>query len=89
MERRDRSLIALKELSYVDSLDDNERAEGIKSWALKYLNTTDVNDFDLEKNDLIKLSELFYKNMEFLKNHREKILEELKTMSNMRKFLKN
>lgn len=89
MERRDRSLKALKELIYIDSLDNNERAEGIKNWALKYLNTTDVTDFDLERDDLIKLSELFYKNTTFLISHRESILEELKDLTKMKKFLKN
>lgn len=89
MERRDWSLKALEELIYIDSLDDNERAEGIKTWALKYLNTTDITDFDLERDDLIKLSELFYKNTTFLVNHRENILEELKDLNKMRKFLKN
>jgi len=89
MERRNRSLKALNELIYIDSLDDNQRAEGIKTWALEYLNTTDVSDFDLEKNDLIKLSELFYKNVTFLEKHRENILEEIKDIHKLKKFLKN
>ena len=87
MERRDRSLKALNELIYIDSLDDNERAQGIKNWALKYLNNEDITDFDLEKDDLVKLSELFYKNTTFLINHRENILEELKDINKMKKFL--
>lgn len=87
MERRNRSLKALKELIYIDSLDDNERAQGIKNWALEYLNTEDITDFDLEKDDLIKLSELFYKNTTFLIKHRENILEELKDINKMKKFL--
>lgn len=89
MERRDWSLKALNELIYIDSLDDYDRAEGIKNWALKYLNTTQVEEFDLEKNDLIKLSELFHKNVNFLTKHRENILDELKNMTKMRKFLKS
>lgn len=89
MERRDRSLKALKELTYIDSLDDYERGEGIKNWALSYLNTTSVEDFDLEQNDLLKLSELFYKNVTFLETHRENILEELKSISSLKKYLKH
>lgn len=89
MERRDRSLKALNELIYIDSLDDNERAQGIKNWALKYLNNEDITDFDLEKDDLVKLSELFYKNTIFLKKHRESLLEELKDITKMKKFLKH
>ena len=89
MERRNWSLKALKELRYIDSLDDYERADGIKKWALKYLNTTEISDFDLEEDDLIKLSELFYKNTAFLKKHRDNILEELKDITKMKKFLKH
>ena len=89
MERRNWSLEALKELTYVDSLDDYERAEGIKRWALTYLNTTDIDDFDLEKDDLKKLSELFYKNTIFLKKHSDNILVELKDITKMKKFLKH
>lgn len=89
MERRDWSLKALKELIYIDSLDDYERAEGIKTWALEYLNTTDISDFDLEKNDLLKLSELFYKNVSFLEKHKESLLEEIKDINKMKRYLKH
>ncbi len=88
MERRDRSLEALKRLTYVDSLDDELRAEGLKSWALTYLETTEITDFDLTHEELLHLRELLFKNANFLYAHREDILEELKTISNMKKFLK-
>jgi hypothetical protein len=87
MERRDWSLEALKRLTYVDSLDDELRAEGLKSWALTYLETTEITDFDLTHEELLILRELFFKNANFLFNHREDILEELKTLSNVKKFL--
>jgi hypothetical protein len=89
MERRDWSLEALKRLTYVDSLDDELRAEGIKSWALTYLDTNDISDFDLTHNELLTLRELFFKNTNFLYDYREDILKELKTISKMKKFLKN
>lgn len=89
MERRNWSLKALKELIYIDALDDIQRAEGLKSWADTYLETTEITDFDLTHDELLKLRELFFKNANFLYAHREDILEELKTISNMKKFLKN
>jgi len=89
MERRDWSLEALKRLTYVDSLDDELRAEGIKSWALTYLDTNDISDFDLTHNELLTLRELLFKNTNFLYDYREDILKELKTISQMKKFLKN
>ncbi|PLY08651.1 MAG: hypothetical protein C0626_12410 [Arcobacter sp.] len=87
MERRDWSLEALKRLTYVDSLEDELRAEGLKSWALTYLETTEITDFDLTHEELLKLRELFFKNANFLFNYREDILTELKTISNVKKFL--
>ncbi|WP_419766120.1 MAG: hypothetical protein ACNI28_05120 [Arcobacter sp.] len=87
MERRDWSLEALKRLTYVDSLDDELRAEGLKSWALTYLETTEITDFDLTHEELLILRELFFKNANFLFNYREDVLEELKTLSNVKKFL--
>jgi hypothetical protein len=89
MERRDWSLEALKRLTYVDSLDDKLRAEGIKSWALTYLDTNEITDFDLTHEELLQLRELLFKNTNFLYDHREDILEEIKTISHMKKFLKN
>jgi hypothetical protein len=87
MERRNRSLEALKRLIYIDSLDDEQRAEGLKSWAETYLDTTEITDLDLTYEELITLQELFFKNANFLFTQRENILEEMKTISNMKKFL--
>ncbi len=87
MERRNRSLEALKRLIYVDSLDDEQRGEGLKSWASTYLDTTDVTNFDLTREELLKLRELLFKNANFLFTYREHILEELKSISQMKKFL--
>lgn len=87
MERRNWSLKALEELTYVDSLEDSNRAQGIKRWALKYLNTTDVTDFDFNQKELLKFSELFHKNYHFLVEHKEEVLEELREINKLKKFL--
>lgn len=89
MERRDWSLKALEELNRVDSLDDEEKAQGIKRWALKYLNTTDVTDFDLETKELLRLQELLYKNTDFLIQHTKEIQGDLKEINHLKKFLQN
>ncbi|RXJ82258.1 hypothetical protein [Arcobacter sp. F2176] len=88
MERRDWSLEALKRLTYVDSLDEEQRAEGLKSWTETYLTTTDITDFELSHEELLKLRELLFKNANFLFTHRENILEEMKNITTMKKFLK-
>lgn len=87
MERRDRSLKALKELTIVDSLDDDQRAQGLRTWVEKYLQDTPITDFDLPLEDLKRLSELFYKNTAFLKQYRENQRVELSKMRDMKKFL--
>ncbi|WP_375724829.1 hypothetical protein LXN10_05180 [Arcobacter sp. KX21116] len=88
MERRDWSLEALKRLTYVDSLDEEQRAEGLKSWTETYLTTTNITDFELSHEELLNLRELLFKNANFLFTHRENILEEMKNITTMKKFLK-
>ena len=69
MERRNRSLKALKELIYIDSLDSFAKADAMVRWFDSYLKDDSIENFDLELNDLKKLEELFFKSINFLKNH--------------------
>ncbi len=86
MERRNRSLKALEELTYINSLDDNQKAPSLQRWSEKYL-TIDIKDsFDLELLDLQKLSELFYKNINFIKNFRSNLKKELDKGKDIKKF---
>ena len=89
MERRDRSLKALKELTYVDSLDSFEKADAIVRWFDTYLKDDSIENFDLELLDLKRLEELFFKSINFLKNHREETRQEIIKMQKMKRFLKN
>jgi len=88
MERRDWSLEALKELKYADSLDeDSLRAYTLDLWSKKYLTTTTIEDFDLEIGNLKELSELFYKNILFLKKYNNSIHNQLKEQTKIKEFL--
>ena len=89
MERRDRSLKALKELVYIDSLDSSDKADGLIRWFDTYLKDDSIENFDLELSDLKKLEELFFKNINFLKTHREETRQELVKMQKMKRFLSN
>jgi hypothetical protein len=89
MERRDRSLKALKELTYIDSLDSFAKADALVKWFDTYLKDDSIENFDLELNDLKRLEELFFKNINFLKNHKEDTRQELIKMQKMKRFLKN
>lgn len=88
MERRNRSLEALKELRYVDSLDDDLRAHSLDLWYKKYLTGHSIEDFDLELPELKELSELFYKNILFLKQHTNTIQSLIKDQTKIKEFLK-
>ena len=89
MERRDRSLKALKELIYIDSLDTFAKADALVRWFNDYLKDDSIENFDLELNDLKRLEELFFKSINFLKNHKEETRQELIKMQKMKRFLKN
>jgi len=89
MERRDRSLKALEELIYIDSLDSYERADALVRWYSKYLSSADISEFDLDKSDLEKLLELFYKNINFLKEHKEQTRKDMIDNKKMQRFLGN
>jgi len=88
MERRNWSLKALSELKYIDSLDSELRAESLQKWVESYLSRNKIEDFDLNIQDLNSLSELFYKNISFLKNHRNSMKEAIDNHKKIREFLK-
>ncbi len=89
MERRDRSVKALEELIYIDSLDSYERADALVRWYNKYLSSADISEFDLDKSDLEKLLELFYKNINFLKNHKAQTRKDMIDNKKLQRFLGN
>lgn len=89
MERRDRSLKALKELTYIDSLDSFEKADALVKWFDTYLKDDSIENFDLELDDLKRLEELFFKSINFLKNHKEETRQELIKMQKVKRFLNN
>lgn len=89
MERRNRSLKALKELNYINSLDPADRAKALIRWVEQYLPSNGILDFDLELQDLKRLSELFYTNISFLKEHKEKTRQEILETKRLRKFLEH
>ena len=87
MERRNRSLEALNKLSYIDSLESYSRADALVKWYNEYLDSSDISTFDLELEDLKKLLELFYKNIDFLKKHKVQTRKDIITNQKMKKFL--
>jgi len=89
MERRNRSLKALEELNYINSLDPADRAKALIRWVEKYLPNDGIFDFDLELEDLKRLSELFYTNIHFLKEHKENTRQEIIETRRLKKFLEH
>jgi hypothetical protein len=87
MERRNRSIKALKSLQYIDSLDSEQRASSLQKWVENYLVDSQIEDFDLELRDLETLSELFFKNIAFLKKHREEMKTQIDEHKKIREFL--
>jgi len=88
MERRNWSLKALSDLRYIGSLDSELRAESLSAWVKLYLTHDNIEDFDLNLQDLNFLSELFYKNISFLKEHREGMKSQINNHKKIREFLK-
>ena len=88
MERRDWSIKLLKELIYIDSLDSYEKANNLVSWYTEYFSKSSINDLDLELSDLKILEELFYRNINFLKEQQKQAGEKLKNIKKMKSFLK-
>lgn len=89
MERRNRSLEAYNQLKYIDTLDDEERASGLQRWVEKYLSSENKLDFDLEFKDLKNLLELFYKNLEFIKQFNNNLQKQMIETQKLKAFLKN
>ncbi|WP_321312639.1 hypothetical protein [Halarcobacter sp.] len=89
MERGNWSIKALEELIYIDSLDSYEKASGLVRWNEKYLTETKITDFELSNEDFKILYELFYKNINFLKEHKEKTRKDMVENRKLRKFLNN
>ena len=89
MERRDRSLKAFNQLKYIDSLDDDQRASRLQKWVVEYLSAEEKLDFDLEYNDLKTLLELFYKNLNFIKEFNLNIQKQMTETEKMKTFLQN
>jgi hypothetical protein len=84
MERRDWSLKAYKELIYIDSLEDEEKASLLLVWGEKYISD---EQFELSLDELKIFSELFYKNINFLKTHKDNLKQQLDSHFNIKKFL--
>lgn len=89
MERRNRSLEALSQLVYADSLDGDLKAEALIRWYNDHLEHNTIEDFDLELKDLKHLEELFFKSIDFLKKHKEETRQELIKIQKLKKFLKH
>lgn len=89
MERRDRSLKALKELIYIDSLDSFAKADALVRWYCEYLKNDSIENFILEIGELKELEELFFKNINFLNQCKEETRQELLKIQKVKRFLKN
>ncbi len=89
MERRDRSIKALQRLQYIDAIDDdNLRASSLSSWVTEYLSGhSSIEDFQLEIDQLERLRELLFKNISFLKTHRQNMKKELDDYKKIKQFL--
>jgi len=89
MERGNRSIEALNQLLYIDSLELFEKADALVQWHNTYLSENNIQDFDLELSELKQLEELFFKNIKFLKKHKEDTRLELIKIKKMKRFLKH
>ena len=89
MERRNRSLKALEEVIYVDSLDSYDKADALVTWYSEYLEDGKIENFKLELFELKQLEELFFKNINFLKIQKEEARQELLNIQKMKRFLKH
>ncbi len=89
MERRNRSIKALNELIYIDSLDSFEKGDALVKWGNEYLENDIKESFDLDLDDLIKLEELFFKNINFLTKQKEIARKEIIKVNKVKKFLNN
>ncbi len=86
MERRNKSIKALKELQNIDSFEEDVKVLALDSWVDEYLQEDIQKSFDLNLNDLNKLSELFYKNINFMKIQHENLKEALNQNKSIKKY---
>jgi len=68
-------------------LDTQERARDLSIWVQEYLQDDSIEQFDLELTDLQTLSELFHKNIAFMKQHRYDIKTQLDSHKKIKAFL--
>jgi len=88
MERRNWSIEAFNRLKYIDSLEQYDRAYSLQLWVSTYLEDDFLDKLDLNHDDLKMFVELFYKNINFLKSHKDEVYKELNKNKNIQKFLK-
>jgi len=86
MERRNRSLELLNELKYIDTLDYLDKAIAIEQWAKQYMCENFEQTLDLQLDELENLTELFYKNINFLKKYKDDIQKDLRQSDKIKKF---
>ncbi|OCL84042.1 MULTISPECIES: hypothetical protein [Arcobacteraceae] len=89
MERRDWSLKLLKELRYIDSLDSYEKADSLVLWYEEHFTNNKIEDLDLEESELLIFEELFFINLNFLKEQKEIARIDLQNLKKVKNFLKN
>jgi len=87
MERRDRSLKAFNELKQIDSYDGDFKAKSLVKWVDTYISDSSIEEFDLDLNSLKTMSELFYKNIKFLKEESNQLKQNLNTNNKIQAFL--
>jgi hypothetical protein len=88
MERRNWSLKALSELTYINSLDEVLKAQRLELWVQAYLKDSSIQDFDLELEQLEKLKELFYQNVLFLRKYTSNLQSVLNSQKKIKEFLR-
>ena len=89
MERRNKSIEALNRLIYIDSLDPDDRAIALIVWSKDYLEKSSITELDLKLEEFKQLSELFFKNINFMKKHKEDTRKEILKTQKLQKFLKH
>ena len=88
MERRDWSLNALNELKDIESFDDEIKANSLVNWGNKYLNDINsIKDFELTQDEIELFLELLYKNINFMKNMRDNLKQELLQIKGMQQYI--
>ena len=89
MERRNRSLESLNQLRYLGSLEPEDRAEMLSIWVETYMDDVSIDNLELSSDEINELSEMFFKNIAFMKEHREYIKEQLDSHNKIKQFLVN